>query len=396
VLSVEEAQERILARVRPLTTEQVELTAALGRVLAETVVSRRRVPPWPNSSMDGYAVRAADATRAGVSLRVAMRIAAGALPAMPIGADEAARIFTGAPLPSGADAVIPQEDVRADGDRVTLTRPVGVGEFVRRAGEDVEPGDTVLEAGRAIAPPEIGMLATLGHPRVRVYRRPRVAILSTGDELADLGTEPEPGQIPNSNSYTLMAQVLEAGGEPMVLGVARDSRHDIEARLEWGRSADMVLSSAGVSVGEFDLVKEAFTRLGATLHLWKVSMRPGKPITFGSLGDRPVFGLPGNPVSAMVTFELFVRPALRKMAGHTRLTRPTVRAQAEAPIPNPGARRGYLRVSVTPRNGGYSVRLTGDQGSSIIKSMVLADGLAVVPPDTTIGAGDSVEVILLR
>ena len=396
MLSVEEAIEQILARIVPVETERVDLMAALGRVLAEPVVSRRVIPPWPNSSMDGYALRAADAQAPGAAFRVVARIAAGAVPSRRIGPGEAARIFTGAPMPPGADSVIPQEDVKADGERVVIARPVKPGDFVRPAGEDVRTGDRVLEPGRVVGPPEIGMLATLGSPWVQVFRRPRVAILSTGDELAELGSEPGGGQIPNTNSYTLMAQVIETGCEPLNLGVARDRREDIETRLGWGRSADVLLSSAGVSVGEYDFVKEAFEALGATLHLWKVSMRPGKPITFGSLNGRPVFGLPGNPVSAMVTYELFVRPALRKMAGHARLTRPSVQAEALAPIPNPGARRGYLRVTLTPHNGGYGARLTGEQGSSILKSMVLADGLAVVPPDTTIETGAPVEVILLR
>ncbi len=396
MLSVEEAIEQILARIVPVETERVDLMAALGRVLAEPVVSRRVIPPWPNSSMDGYALRAADAQAPGAAFRVVARIAAGAVPSRRIGPGEAARIFTGAPIPPGADSVIPQEDVKADGDRVVIARPVKPGDFVRPAGEDVRTGDRVLEPGRVVGPPEIGMLATLGYPWVQVFRRPRVAILSTGDELAELGSEAGGGQIPNTNSYTLMAQVIETGCEPLNLGVARDRREDIETRLGWGRSADVLLSSAGVSVGEYDFVKEAFEALGATLHLWKVSMRPGKPITFGSLNGRPVFGLPGNPVSAMVTYELFVRPALRKMAGHARLTRPSVQAEALAPIPNPGARRGYLRVTLTPHNGGYGARLTGEQGSSILKSMVLADGLAVVSPDTTIETGAPVEVILLR
>jgi len=396
MLTVEEALEQILSRVAPLSTEQVDLLGSLGRVLAEPIASGRDIPPWPNSSMDGYALRAEDCQAPNATLRVVARIAAGSLPATRIGPGEAARIFTGAPMPAGADAVIPQEDARAERDHVTLARAVGRGECVRSAGEDVRVGDVALEPGLTIGPAEIGMLATLGHPRVVVYRRPRVAILSTGDELADLGMEPGPGQIPNTNSYTLMAQVIEAGGTPVNLGVARDRREDIEARLRWGQSGDLLLSSAGVSVGEYDLVKEALEDLGATLHLWRVSMRPGKPITFGSLGERPVFGLPGNPVSAMVTFELFVRPALRKMGGHRRLTRPTIRAEALAPIPNPGARRGYLRVQVTRAHSGHGARLTGDQGSSILKSMVLADGLAVVPPDTTIATGEPVEVIPLR
>jgi molybdopterin molybdotransferase len=397
MLTVEEAVDQILSRIRVLESEHVDLLRAQGRVLAAPVVSRRRIPPWPNSSMDGYALRAADATAPAARLRVSMLVPAGVLPETPLAAGEAARIFTGAPLPPGADTVIPQEDVTVDGDVITLARPVRPGDCVRPAGEDVAPGDVVAEPGREVGPPEIAMLATLGYTGVRVYRRPRVAILSTGDELADLGSEPGPGQIPNSNSYALIAQVREAGGEPTNLGVARDRRDDIEDRLRWGREADVLLTSAGVSVGDYDFVKAGFTALGATLHLWKVSMRPGKPITFGSLGDRAVFGLPGNPVSAMVTFELFVRPALRKMAGHRQLARPTIRARALAPIPNPGSRRGYLRVTLRAGPGGeYGARLTGDQGSGIIKSMVLADGLAVVPPDTTVEPGAAVDVMVLR
>ncbi len=396
MLTVEDALDRILSRVKALGSEHVDLVRSQGRVLAEPIVSRRNIPPWPNSSMDGYALRAADATVSGARLRVSMVIAAGVMPKTALAPGEAARIFTGAPLPPGADSVIPQEHVAADGDLITLASPVKPGDFVRPAGEDVRPGDELAEPGRMIGPPEIGMLAALGYTAVRVYRRPRVAILSTGDELADLGSEPGPGQIPNTNSYTLMAQVRETGGEPMNLGVARDRREDIEERLRWGQSADVLLTSAGVSVGDYDFVKEAFASLGATIHLWKVSMRPGKPVTFGSLGPQAVFGLPGNPVSAMVTFELFVRPALRKLAGHRQLTRPIIRAEALAPIPNQGAPRGYLRVTLTPVNGGYGARLTGDQGSSIIKSMMLADGLAVVPPNTIIELGAPVDVMVLR
>jgi molybdopterin molybdotransferase len=257
-------------------------------------------------------------------------------------------------------------------------------------------GETILLPGRLIGPAEVGALATLGYARVRVFRRPRVAILSTGNELVDLGGEVGPGKIPNSNTYSLMAQVASAGGEPVNLGVASDTLGDIETRLRWGLSADLLISSAGVSVGEFDFVKEALTRLGAELHLWQVAMRPGKPMTFGSLGSRRVFGLPGNPVSAMVTFELFVRPTIRRMGGHETLHRPTVQARALAPIANPGRRRGYLRVTLTPVEGGYGARLTGDQGSSILRSMVMADGLAVVHPDTTIPEGGQVTVVKLR
>jgi len=395
MLSVEEALEAILSRIDVLGTERVDVMASLGRTLAEPIVSHRQIPPWPNSSMDGYAVRAAD-TGPDVVLRVVGRVEAGTLPARAVEAGEAMRIFTGAPLPEGADAVVPQEDVDAVDGRVSLRGGVDPAAYVRQAGEDVGVGDRVLERGTLLTAAEIGLLATLGHNQVSVHRRPRVAILSTGNELADLGTEPGPGQIPNTNTYSLMAQVLEAGGVPISLGVAPDRLEAIEERVRRACDADVILSSAGVSVGELDLVREALTRAGAALHLWKVSMRPGKPITFGSLGARPVFGLPGNPVSAMVTFELFVRPALLKMSGRRRLARARLRARALAPIANPGSRRGYLRVRLEAIDGALGARLTGEQGSAILRSMVAADGLAVIPPDTSIVPGDSVEVIILR
>jgi len=396
VLTVEEALAQILARAGPLEPERVALGAVLGRVLAEPVVSRREIPPWPNSSMDGYAVRAADTASAPVTLVVTDRITAGTISTRRLGPGEAARIFTGAPLPDGADAVVPQEDVDAEAERIRIARAVAPGAFVRPRGEDVRVGDRVLEAGRPIRAAEVGLLATLGHSPVLVHRRPRVAVLSTGDELAELGTEPSPGQIPNTNSYSLMAQVLEAGAEPVNLGVAPDRLDAIEERIGWGQAADVFVSSAGVSVGELDLVREAFTRCGAELHLWQVSMRPGKPITFGTLGRRLIFGLPGNPVSAMVTFELFVRPALLRLAGHERTARPRIRARALDPIANPGHRRGYLRVTLVREGDESWARLTGDQGSAILTSMVQADGLAVVTGDSVVAKGESVEVIPLR
>lgn len=397
MLTVEQAREQILTRVAVLPTERVGLVAALGRVLAEPVVATREIPPWPNSSMDGYAVRSAD-TRAGGSIRLAVvgRVTAGAMPDRAAGPGEAIRIFTGAPMPDGADAVIPQEDVEAEATSIVVARAVDPGAYVRPRGEDVRPGDRVLSPGQVIGPAEVGLLATLGWPLVPVHRQPRVAILSTGNELADLGHEPGPGQIPNTNTYALMAQVLEVGGDPINLGVAADHLDDIEGRLKAIEHADMLVSSAGVSVGDLDLVRAALEKLGAELHLWRVSMRPGKPITFGSLHGRPLFGLPGNPVSAMVTFELFVRPALRKMLGHAELDRPRIVARAAEPIPNPGHRRGYLRVTLTPEGDHYAARLTGEQGSAILRSMVLADGFAVVPGDTVIEKGESVDVILLK
>jgi len=396
VLTVEEARDAILSRIEPLEVERVEVMGALGRVLAEPIVSRATIPPWANSSMDGYALRAADTRGEPVELAVVGRIIAGSMPSRPLRAGEAMRIFTGAPLPEGADAVVPQEDVAADGERVTIRGRIDAGACVRPAGEDVRVGDVIVQPGHVVGPPEVGLLATLGYAQVRVFRRPRVAVLSTGNELADLGTEAAPGQIPNTNTYSLMAQVLEAGAEPINLGVAPDRLEAITERLQWGLTADVLVTSAGVSVGELDLVRDALERCGAELHLWQVSMRPGKPITFGTRAGRPVFGLPGNPVSAMVTFELFVRPALRRMAGARAVDRPRVRARALDAIANPGFRRGYLRVTLTRDAIGYGARLTGDQGSAILRSMVMADGLAVVAGDTTIAAGDAVDVILLR
>jgi molybdopterin molybdotransferase len=395
MLSVEEAQREILGRVRVLPSERVDVLAALGRVLAEPIRSTRRIPPWPNSSMDGYAVRAADA-RPSATLRVVGRVVAGSLPTRTVGAGEAVRIFTGAPLPDGADAVIPQEDVDARDGVIALRSAVEPGAYVRPAGEDVREGDLVLERGRAIGAAEIGLLAALGRTQVTVGRRPRVAVLSTGNELADLGTEPTPAQIPNSNTYSLMAQVMETGGLPLNLGVVPDRLDAIAERIARGAEADVLVSSAGVSVGELDLVREALVNAGAELHLWKVDMRPGKPITFGSLGGKPVFGLPGNPVSAMVTFELFVRPMLLAMQGRRGTGRLTMRATALAPIVNRGSRRGYLRVVLEARDGRWGARLTGEQGSGILRSMVFADGLAVVRGDSTVAVGDDLEVIVLR
>ena len=396
MLTVEEALEQILSRVTPLPTERVPLMGALGRALAEDVVSSREIPPWANSSMDGYAVRANDTRDVPARLAVVGTVTAGAMPSRDVRGGEAVRIFTGAPLPAGADAVIPQEDTEASDGHVTLKSAVETGAYVRPRGEDLRVGDTVLSSGVALGPAEIGLLATLGYSQVLVHRRPRVAILSTGNELVELGREPGPGQIPNTNSYSLFAQVLEAGAEPMNLGIAVDKLDAIEQRLQWGAGADVLLSSAGVSVGDYDFVKVALTRAGAELHLWQVSMRPGKPITFGTLGRRSVFGLPGNPVSAMVTFELFVRPALRRLAGFSALHRLRLRARALGPIDNPGHRRGYLRVTLERDARGWGARLTGDQGSAILTSMVRADGLAVVTGDTTIPMGGDVEVIVFR
>lgn len=405
MISVEEALERILSRVDPLGDERVALPDALHRVLAEDVESPRDMPPWPASSMDGYALRSIDTggatAGAPAHLAVAGRVPAGAPAERALRPGEAFRIFTGAPLPEGADSVIPQEDVTEASGALLVPRPVGAGDFVRPRGEDMSRGDRVLERGRVLSAADIGLLATVGRARVSVIRRPRVGILSTGDELVDLGGRIGPGQIPNSNSYSLVAQVLEVGAEPVSLGIAGDRLEDIEGRLRWGLACDLVMSSAGVSVGEHDFVKDALARLGAEQHLWLVDMRPGKPIAFSTIpqegkGALALFALPGNPVSAMVTFELFVRPAILRMGGHRRLQRPIIIARALAPIKNGDSRRGYLRVTLTPDGESYGARLTGTQSSGVLRSMVAADGLAIVPGNTTVEPGQPVKVIVLR
>jgi len=403
LLSVAEALERILARVLVLDRESVPLDGALGRVLAEPVVAAREVPPWDNSSMDGYAVRAADTRSAGagrpVRLRVVGEVAAGTVASRELGPGQAYRILTGAPLPRGSDAVVPQEDVRRDDHHVALEKAVEPGAYVRPHGEDIRSGDRLLEPGLVLRPAALGVLAALGRARVDVYRRPTVAVLSTGDELVAPEAPLGPGQIPDSNTYTLCGLVAEAGGVPVSLGIAPDRREQIIERLRQGLQANVIVSSAGVSVGDRDLVRDAAEALGARLDFWRVNMRPGKPLTFGRVasegGERLFFGLPGNPVSSMVTFELFVRPALRRMGGHRVPERPRVTARALAPIDNPGSRPGYLRVRLEPTPGGLGAQPTGEQGSGILRSMLLADGLAVLPGDTKVPAGGEVEVILL-
>ena len=399
MLSVAEALERVLTGVSVLDRESVPLAMALGRVLAEPVVAGREIPPWDNSSMDGYAVRGADTRSASagrpVTLTVVGEVTAGTVAKREVGPGQAYRILTGAPLPPGSDAVVPQEEVRRDGEEVILERPVQPGAYVRPRGEDIRPGDRMLEPGTVLRPAALGVLAALGHARVDVYRRPVVAVLSTGDELVEPEAPLGPGQIPDSNTYTLGGLVTEAGGVPLRLGIARDRREELVERFRKGLEADVLVSSAGVSVGDRDFVRDAVETLGARLDFWKVNMRPGKPLTFGRVGKRLFFGLPGNPVSCMVTFELFVRPVLRRLGGHQVLDRPRVRARALQPIDNPGSRPGYLRVRLEPLAGGWGARPTGEQGSAILRSMLLADGLAVLPGDTRIPVDGELEVILL-
>jgi molybdopterin molybdotransferase len=398
-LPASQALALILAETEVLAPETVDVRAALGRVLAEPIASGRRIPPADNSAMDGYAVRRADlaaASRAKPALlRVAFEVAAGGAAPRRLEAGEAARILTGAPLPPGADAVVRQEDVEREGEGVRIPLCPQPREHVRDAGEDVEIGDLVLEPGRTIGPAEAGMLASLGRGVVAVHQRPRVAILSGGDELVEPDGDVAGGRIVSSNSYTLAAQCREVGAEPVYLGIARDTPEDLLQRFRGGLRADLIVSSAGVSVGDRDYVRDVLARLGCELRFFGVQIKPGYPLAFGRLGASGalVFGLPGNPVSAMVTFEEFVRPALRKMTGHRALFRPLVRARLAERLAKKPGRMHFVRVVLERRGGEIWARGAGNQSSGALSSMIRGQGLLVFPAEASeLGAGEDAAV----
>lgn len=402
MISVEEARERVLAGIERLEAERVGLVEALGRVLAEDVVSDIDVAPFDNSAMDGYAVRADDVAGAGeetpVRLAVVEHVPAGAFPARPVGPGEATRIMTGAPMPDGADAVVMVERTREEdgGSVAAILAPVKPGENVRRRGEDVRAGEVVLRAGEVIGPAAVGLLASVGCAEPLVHRKPRVAIVATGDELVDVTEKPGPGKIRNSNSCSLSAQVIAAGGEPHVLGVARDDVASTETLLSRAPEFDLMVTTGGVSMGDHDVVKGVLERLGE-MDFWRVAMRPGAPQTHGRIGSTPFFGLPGNPTSAMVGFELFVRPVLRKMAGHTALDRPRHPVTLAHDVKKKPDRRYFLRARVERDGaGGYRARLSGAQSSAMLTSMHRANALLVLPEgESHFAAGSVVECIRL-
>lgn len=397
VLGVEEALEQILTTVRVLEPERVPILEAVGRVLAETVVADRDIPPLTNSAMDGYAVRAADLARIPVRLQVIAEAPAGRLCPVEVTPGTAIRIMTGAPLPPGADTVVPFEQTQTDGEWVEILRAPQPGANVRPAGEDVRAGETILQPGRVLRPQEIGMLAALGRTEVSVIRRPRVAILATGDEVVPPWETPGPGQIRDANSYTVAAQVRRYGGIPLLLGIVRDEealiRDGIRRALE--ERADLIVTSGGVSIGDFDLVKQVLAAEGE-IRFWSLRMKPGRPLAFGVIAGIPLVGLPGNPVSAMIATELFVRPALLKMQGFQEWPWPEVRARLRDAISRKDDRRHYLRVRLHETPNGLEATLTGDQGSGILSSLVKADGLAVIPEGVDhLPAGTEVQVLLL-
>jgi molybdopterin molybdotransferase len=385
--------------VEKIGWEYAELLDALGRVLAEDIIAPEALPPWDNSAMDGYAIRAEDTRGASedhpVVLKLAGTVAAGQIFDGLLEKGQALRIMTGGPVPRGADAVIRQEDARSSDQGILIFRQVRTGQDVRYAGEDVKAGEQVLHAGTRCRPGVIGLLAALGRKRVAVHHRARVAILATGDEILGWDEEGTPGKIHNSNSHALAAQVLQCGGMPVLLGAVADTKELLARRLREGVQADLLLTTGGVSVGDFDLIVETLKDLGGDIEVRKVNMRPGKPFTFALLEGKPIFALPGNPVSCMVTFELFVRPALKKMQGHRSVFHTEIAATTAQSILNKDRRPAYLRVILTQGGAGYTACLTGEQGSAMLRSMASADGLACVPGETEVPAGGQLRVLLL-
>ena len=381
MISVHDALTTILESMTPLAGERVSLLHALGRVLAEEIRSMREVPPFANSAMDGYAVRWEDIRDADldqpVHLDVLEVIQAGAVPKQAVTIGTASKIMTGAVMPHGADTVIRVEDTEEIEGRVLIKRHERPGSHVRESGEDIHPGQIVLEKGRVLRPADIGLLASVGKSFVLVCQRPNVAILSTGNELVEVDEPLHPGQIVNSNAYTLAAAVQEAGGIPVPLQIARDTLGEIRVALNDAVRHDVVLSTGGVSVGDFDFVKEAMDELGVRRLFWQVAQKPGKPLTFGFLRERPYFGLPGNPVSALVCFYLYVRPALAKLTGHDKLFLPVVAATVGEDIPKAKGLTEFVRCRLVQTDGRYEAHSTGSQSSGVLSSLSLGSGLII-------------------
>lgn len=409
LLNVDKAISMILAQIPAGATETIDILQAPGRVLAEDIISTLDLPPFASSAMDGYAVQVADTVGATpgspVTLNVVMDIPAGVTPARPLEASEAARIMTGAPVPDGADGIIPVEDTDGDwskaiitplADHVALYRPVEAGEAIRQAGENIRTGETILKKGTVLGAAEIGMLAAIGQRMIPVIQQPRVVILSTGDELVGIDDPLTPGKIRDVNSYTLAVLVQQNGGQAIRLPVASDELDAVRALFNQAlaEKPDMIVSSAGVSAGATDLIRKVLEERGA-ISFWKINLRPGKPLAFGNLEGVPFFGLPGNPVSAMVTFDVLVRPALLRLGGQSDVAR-YEHAIAGEPITSDG-RRSYIRVRLTREDDDLIAHTTGTQSSGALMSMVMADGLLIIPEDIKrIETGTKLRVKLLR
>ena len=383
MIQVDEAREIILSKIGTKGVEKVSLDNALGRILAEDIVAQINNPPMDNSAMDGYAVIAADILSATpdnpVKLEVVDNVPAGSVSTVTLTNKQAIRIMTGAPIPQGADAVLMQEDTDKNGTGILAKDKAEVGENIRLAGEDVKVGDVVIRKGVAITPSQIGMMAVVGRSNVYVSQRPTVAILSTGDEIIELDGHPTGPCIYNSNGYMLAAQIRSAGGIPCYLGVAKDDEKDLMEKFDWALKCDIVVSSGGVSVGEYDLVKATLEKMGNEMVFWKVAMKPGKPLAFGKIGEVPIFGLAGNPVSSFVSFEQFVRPAIKKMMGAKEILPRAVQAKLTRTIHKKTGRLQFMSAVVSWDKGETTVAPAEEQGSGVLKSTVNANGLLVFP-----------------
>jgi molybdopterin molybdotransferase len=400
--NVEEARQRILDNVERLSNEEVSITEAFGRVLDEDIQAPVDIPHFDNSAMDGYAVHAADTAGATqespATLKAIGDVAAGYVPDREIGMGETIRIMTGASVPEGADAIVMQEYTERLDERsqVRVFREVTVGEHIRKTGEDIRAGEIALERGKRLNPAAIGLLAATGRMTVKVIRKPVVAIISTGDELIEVDEPLAPGKIRNSNAYSIAALLQETGCIPLMLGIAGDNRNDLVEKIEKGLDADMIITTGGVSVGDYDIVKDVVSEMGEVM-LWKINMKPGKPLAFGMIKNKPLIGLPGNPTSSMVSFIQFARPALLKMSARTDLSLMTVRAVSEDKVKNRSGRRNYIRVIVRNDDGVFRARLSGGQHSGSLRPMMQANGLMVVPEDVyEIQPEDKVEIELLE
>ena len=396
-----EALRIVLDSASPLGLEKVSILDALGRVLGEDVIAERHNPPWDNSAMDGFAVRSEDiaqdhAISKPVTLTVIEDVPAGKMPTQTVGKGQAIRIMTGAPIPKGADTVVKVEDTEHTPASVRVFKPEPRGANIRPQGEDVKQGDCIIPTGTRIRSGEAGMLAILAKSFVLVYQRPRVAILSTGDELADLDERFSEEKIINSNSYGIAAAVQEAGGVPILLGIARDTPAALKEKISHGLNADILVLSGGVSMGDYDFTKAVFRDLGAEMNFWKLAIRPGQPLAFGKIQGKLAFGLPGNPVSSMVTFEQLVRPAMLKLSGASGFGRPMLQAEFQEKFSKRNDRRHFLRGVLWREGGVFKVRTTGDQGSGILTSLVKANCLIDIPVDVErINPGDPVTVQML-
>lgn len=401
MISVEEALKVILKSIQVLDLERVDILSSLGRVLGEDIYAPYHIPPWDNSAMDGYAVIHKDIERASSEnpslLKVVADLPAGYTMKKKLERGEAVRIMTGAPVPEGSNTVVMVEDTEREGDQAKIFKATPLAENIRKAGEDVRKGMQVISSGSIIRAAEVGMLASLKRSFISVYQRPTVAVISTGDELIDVDGDLKEGKIVSSNTYSLSSLVKDAGATPLILGIAKDKSEELIERFKVAVRADMIISSGGVSVGDYDLVKDILKELGAEMKFWKVAMRPGQPLAFGVIKETPTFGLPGNPVSCMISFEQFVRPSILKASGHRRFFQSLIDAQLKEPVKKKEGKKYFMRCMVTLEDGKYFATTTGGQGSGILMSMVRANGLMVLPEEkTSFSAGEMVKVQLLN